>query len=133
MEQAMEKVGSGVKAIVRKDDRILILVKPDGSLDLPGGRVEEGETIKSALRREIDEETGLKVKIQEPVEEWSFLKKPNFLIKGITFACTYLEGKVKLCEEHNHYFWAEMDRIHKLNFSRDILKNFRYTQPAFNY
>ena len=52
----MEKVGSGVKAIVRKDDRILILVKPDGALDLPGGRVEKGETIISALRREIDEE-----------------------------------------------------------------------------
>ena len=126
----MEKVGNGVKGIVRKDGHILILVKPDGSLDLPGGRVEKGETIKSALHREIDEETGLKVEIQEPVEEWSFVKRPNLLIKGITFACTYLEGKVKLCEEHKNYFWADIDRIHQLNFSRELLRNFRYMQPA---
>ena len=65
----MAKVKNGVKAIVRKDDHFLILVRPDGLLDLPGGRVENGESIRSALQREIDEETGLKVQIQEPVEK----------------------------------------------------------------
>ena len=123
----MSKVKNGVKAIVRKDDHFLILVKHDGLLDLPGGRVENGESIRSALRREIDEETGLKVEIQEPVEEWSFLKKPDLLIKGITFACTYIEGKVKLCEEHSRYFWAGIDSIPQLNFNRNILSNFRFT------
>jgi 8-oxo-dGTP diphosphatase len=128
----MEKIGNGVKGIVRKDDRILILVKPDGTFDLPGGRVEKGETTRSALRREIDEETGLKVEIKEPIEEWSFVKRPNLLIKGITFACSYLEGKVKLCEEHKNYFWAEIDNIHQLKFSREILRDFHYAQPALN-
>jgi len=42
----MENLWDGVKGIVRKDDRILVLVKPNGTLDLPGGRVEYGETIK---------------------------------------------------------------------------------------
>ena len=56
----------------QKNDRILVLEKPNGKLDLPGGRVETGETIKSALRCEIDEETGLKVEIHDPVEEGSF-------------------------------------------------------------
>ena len=50
----MDEVGNGVKAVVRKDDRFLVLVKPDGSFYLPGGRVETGETNKSALHREID-------------------------------------------------------------------------------
>ena len=128
----MEKIGNGVKGIVRKDDRILILVKPDGTFDLPGGRVEKGETTRSALRREIDEETGLKVEIKEPIEEWSFVKRPNLLIKGITFACSYLEGKVMLCEEHKNYFWAEIDKIHQLKFGREILGDFYSTQPALN-
>jgi len=56
----------------------------------------------------------------------SFFKNPNLLIKGITFTCTYLEGKVKLCAEHKHYFWAGIDKINQFKFSREILKNFRY-------
>ncbi len=74
-----------------------------------------------------DEETGLKVKIRGPVGKWSFFKNPNLLIKGITFTCTYLEGKVKLCAEHKHYFWTGIDKINQFKFSREILKNFRYS------
>src|SRR5210317_987431 len=113
----MENLWDGVKGIVRKNDHILVLVKPNGTLDLPGGRVENGETIKFALQREIEEETGLKVEIHNPVEEWSFYKTPDHLIKGITFECDYLEGSVKLCSEHKRYFWAAIDSIKGLTFN----------------
>ena len=123
----MENVWDGVKGIVRKNDHILVLVKPNGTLDLPGGRVENGETIKSALRREINEETGLKVEIHDPIEEWSFYKTPDQFIKGITLECDYLDGNVKLCEEHKHYFWATIENIKCLNFNRNFLNNFKFT------
>ena len=123
----MENLWDGVKGIVRKNDHILVLVKPNGTLDLPGGRVENGETIKFALRREINEETGLKVEIREPVEEWSFYKTPNHLVKGITLDCNYVEGKVKLCNEHKRYFWAAIESIHRLIFNRNFLKNLKFT------
>jgi 8-oxo-dGTP diphosphatase len=125
MEVSMEALCGGVKGIVRKNDHILVLVKPDDTLDLPGGRVEYGETVKSALRREINEETGLKIEIHDPVEEWSFYKTPNHLIKGITMDCAYVEGKVKLCDEHRSYFWAGIDSINRLIFNRNFLRNLR--------
>jgi len=65
----MENLWDGIKGIVRKNDLILVLVRQNGTLDLPGGRVENGETVKSALQRDINEETGLKVKIYGPVEK----------------------------------------------------------------
>jgi len=68
----MKNLWDGVKGIIRKNGHILVLVKPNGTLDLPGGRVENGETVETALKREIAEETGLKVEIHDPVEEWSF-------------------------------------------------------------
>ena len=121
----MKNLWDGVKGIVRKKDQILVLVKQNGTLDLPGGRVENGETVESALQREINEETGLKVEIHDAVEEWSFYKTPDQLIKGITLECTYLEGKVKLCGEHKRYFWAAIDSIKSLNFNRNFLKNLK--------
>lgn len=123
----METLCDGVKGIVRKNDHILVLVKPDDTLDLPGGRVEYGETVKSALRREINEETGLKVEIHDPVEEWSFYKTPNHLIKGVTMDCAYVEGKVILCDEHKGYFWAAIGSINRLIFNRNFLRDLKFT------
>ena len=122
LERSMENLWDGVKGIVRKNGNVLVLVKPNGTLDLPGGRVEIGETVKSALQREINEETGLKVEIHDPIEQWSFYKTPDQLIKGITYECAYLEGKVKLCHEHKYYFWAAIDRITRLNFNRNFIR-----------
>ena len=123
--------GTGVKGIIRKGDRFLVLVKSEGTFDLPGGRVEEGESIKDALHREIHEETGLKVDIKETAGRWSFCKKPNFSINGATFACNYLKGKVKLCDEHINYLWIEIQKLHELNFSREIQKHFKYMYPSY--
>ena len=124
----MNNLWDGVKGIIRKNGHILVLVKPNGALDLPGGRVESGETVQSALQREIDEETGLKVKIHDPVEEWSFYKTPDHLIKGITLECSYIEGRVELCDEHKRYFWAPVDSIDSMKFNRRFLRNIKTAQ-----
>ena len=54
-----------VGAVVVVDGRILLVQRgrppSAGSWSIPGGRVEEGETLAAALRREVAEETGLDV------------------------------------------------------------------------
>ena len=49
------------KALLFKDDKILVLITPDGYVDFPGGRVDNSERNISwheALRREVTEEIG---------------------------------------------------------------------------
>ncbi|MGD1936888.1 MAG: NUDIX hydrolase [Cyanophyceae cyanobacterium] len=53
----------GATAIARLDDNSIILVrrKDDGLWSIPGGLVDWGETVESAVVREVQEETGLTV------------------------------------------------------------------------
>ena len=66
-------------ALVR-DGRLLLTRRPEGDpladfLELPGGKVEAGETPEAALAREWSEELGVHVEASEP---WTFVSgAPN--------------------------------------------------------
>jgi ADP-ribose pyrophosphatase YjhB (NUDIX family) len=59
-----------VSAAIFRDGKVLLVrrARPPGKglHSLPGGRIEFGETIASALHREVMEETGLTVEIIGP-------------------------------------------------------------------
>ena len=78
-------VHHGVYGVILREDNILLVLKTRGPYkglwDLPGGRLEKGESKEQALIREISEETGVKV------EKFRFLKEvtaefPGFSHKG---------------------------------------------------
>jgi SAM-dependent methyltransferase len=60
-------------AFIRKENNILLVkrnIEPfEGQWSLPGGFIEQDETVEEALTREIEEETGLKVKLIGPQKE----------------------------------------------------------------
>lgn len=57
----------GVGAVVQLNDRILLIRRANdpgrGLWSIPGGLVEVGETLRDAAKREVEEETGVTVKI----------------------------------------------------------------------
>ncbi|MCX6754836.1 MAG: NUDIX domain-containing protein [Candidatus Nomurabacteria bacterium] len=56
----------GVYGIYIKDAKVLLINKSrgpyEGMFDLPGGKIEKGETLEQALRREFIEEVGCEIK-----------------------------------------------------------------------
>src|SRR5262245_7550830 len=62
----------GVGAVIVRDGQALIVKRAHeprkGEWSLPGGRVELGESLEEAARREIKEETGLDVEVGPMVE-----------------------------------------------------------------
>jgi A/G-specific adenine glycosylase len=62
---SLEKI-EVVVAVIEKDGRVLLQERPPGGLlaglwEFPGGKVERGESLKAALRREIREEVGVEI------------------------------------------------------------------------
>lgn len=65
-DSARKQVHVAVGVIVDDQQRVLIALRPDhvhqgGLWEFPGGKVEAGETVESALARELFEELGVKV------------------------------------------------------------------------
>jgi 8-oxo-dGTP pyrophosphatase MutT (NUDIX family) len=110
--------GRGVKGLIMDEDRVLVLVEPNGNVDLPGGRVEEGEALSVSLLREIREETDIDVEIDAPVAKWNFMKKPGLEISGTTYLCRYVGGDIGLSHEHAGYFWVELGKLYDPDFAR---------------
>lgn len=85
---------------------------------IPGGRVELGETLTSALKREVEEETGLSVfdikplGIQEFIFGKEYWKKKHYLF--FDYVCRTKLTKVKLNDEGQEYIWIKPKESLKL-------------------
>ncbi len=84
--------------ILIEDEKILIVkqkVNAEREWSLPGGKLERGETLDQAVIREIEEETGLIVKIDKLIYVCEKVDKITPLIH-ITFLLKRVEGNITL-------------------------------------
>ena len=92
------------KAIIRKNNKILVIKRSakedvfENLWDIPGGRMNFGESPHEALIREIYEETGIKVNISTPFTVWSFMASEDLQVIGITMLADYVSGDVQLSD-----------------------------------
>ncbi len=97
----------GVFALIFDEGRILLGHRRDIDWwNLPGGGMEAGETVDEALRREVREETGLEVEVDQLVGVYS---KPQKQEVVLTFRCRVIGGTLQATEENreNRYFTPE--------------------------
>lgn len=73
----MSHAGLVVAAVIERGGRVLICRRRATDAhplkwEFPGGKVQPGETPQAALRRELEEELGLKVRISEELARYSY-------------------------------------------------------------
>ena len=90
-----------VAAILRKDDRIFATEKGYGEFkgywEFPGGKVEPGESLEEALRREIREELQVEIHMEEKFTELDS-DYPHFHLTMHCYFCSVVSGEIKLVE-----------------------------------
>ena len=81
----------GVSVVVRDDEgRVLLVRTPRRGWEPPGGQVELGEDLQTALKREIREESGCEVEVGKLVGVYSNVGSH---IVMVTFLCAWRVGE----------------------------------------
>lgn len=111
-----KKFHIGVKAIIVKRGKALVLKDTNRYVgyDLPGGKIDQGESIGEALKRELKEELGLRnykiVKLIGVYERTDY-KKRNTSLMLIFFEVKAKIQKIKLSFEHTDYKWISAKEL----------------------
>jgi len=113
----------GIKAVLVYRKKVLLLRRsPDitrgDTWDIPGGIIEQDEKLLQGLRREVYEESGIKIKsVQVPLEIGYFnegIYRYKNVIRIIYF-CPVFISKVKLSPEHCDYKWFSVKDLRNLD------------------
>ena len=106
-----------VSGAIFRDGKILLVRRArspaKGFYSLPGGRVEFGESLHTALHREVDEETGLKIEILG-LAGWREVL-PGTTGGGhyviMSFASRWIGNEPVLNDEHDDFKWLSPDGL----------------------
>jgi len=117
----MDKLGLSQKAIIFNKDKFLAIKRGDtapsnpNKWDFPGGDVDFGEDLYDSMKREIQEETGLKIDVLEPYEVHSRITYDKDHWITIAYKCKTENQDIKLSYEHSEYKWVTLEEFNKLD------------------
>ena len=109
----------GVGAVVVKSGKALIVKRGHdprrGEWSLPGGRVELGETLVDATRREIKEETGLDVEVGPIVEVFDRIHRVGERVRYhfviVDYLCACVGGELCAGDDAEDAVWVGADEV----------------------
>lgn len=100
-------------AVIRKDNMIFATERGYGEFkdmwEFPGGKIENGESGREALMREIKEELDTTIDVGEYIDTIEY-DYPSFHLSMECYWCTVREGKLTLLE-HENAQWLDRDSL----------------------
>ncbi len=119
--------------ILDKKGKLLLIRRSDndynapGLWEFPGGKLDEGQDLSSALEREVLEETGLLVVPTNRIAYTESQIIPKGKYKGLPYVViigigSLLGGKLQLSEEHTDYKWVTVEEAYTMPIKDEIRK-----------
>lgn len=110
-----------VDAIISDNGKIVLVQRQNdpfkGMWALPGGFVDENETVRHACMREAKEETGLVVMPQDLIDVYSEPKRdPRGYVISVLFSCYVMKGELKAGDDAANTKWFPLKQLPPLAF-----------------
>ena len=115
---------AGVAAVVFRGSEVLLVRRGNqpskGKLGIPGGVVELGETSEEAVVREVEEETGIRVKPLRVLDVLDSIVRNDeggirFHYVLLEFLCKPLGGELRASSDASDALWAPLERLEELD------------------
>jgi 8-oxo-dGTP pyrophosphatase MutT (NUDIX family) len=91
-----------IKGVVFVGERVVLLKNEREEWELPGGRLETGESPPACVVREIREELAIDVVAEELLDCWLYEVRPGQEVVIVTYGCRYDGGgAVRMSHEHS--------------------------------
>jgi len=125
------------RCIIHDNDGRILLVKRSaddsynpGLWELPGGKLDIGQDLSTALQREVEEETGLDVESQSPIvysdsyviNDGKYKGLPYVLLVGIG---KVVGGSLSLSHEHDDSAWEDYQQVFEYDLTPESEKALR--------
>ncbi len=109
----------GVGGVVVQNGRALIVKRAHeprkGEWSIPGGRVELGESLVDAVKREIREETGLEVNVGDVIEVFDRVHRHDGRVRYhfviVDYVCFPTGGTLQAGDDAEDVAWVTTDEI----------------------
>jgi mutator protein MutT len=101
-----------VKGVIIRNTQVILLQNERAEWELPGGKLEPGESPQVCVVREIAEELGLDVEVARILDSWVYEITPEVRVLIVTYGCRERTYRAPvLSHEHKQLGWFPVGAV----------------------
>jgi mutator protein MutT len=115
-----------VKGVLFVDGKVVLMRNERNEWELPGGRMDAGETPAQALAREFEEELSIRVEPLGIIDSYVFEVVPTKFVSIVTYGCRLVgEFKPVVSDEHDAVGLHALEDLERIPLPSGYAKSIR--------